>query len=56
VGYDVSRTGNLAELDEKLSSHIEETLGVRPLLELVDEKAIIARASSAAKVPRVSKV
>ncbi|MGI9164625.1 MAG: phenylacetate--CoA ligase family protein [Mycobacterium sp.] len=55
VGYDTSRTGDLTELDERLSWQIEEALGIRPHLELVDEKAIIARASSAAKVPRVSK-
>ncbi|MEB3071690.1 phenylacetate--CoA ligase family protein [[Mycobacterium] vasticus] len=55
VGYDTSRTASLAELRQRLMSCIEESVGVRPVLEMVDEQAIIARASSAVKIPRVSK-
>lgn len=55
VGYDARRTANLDELCERLMVGIEESVGVRPVLDMVDEQAIIARASSAAKIPRVSK-
>jgi phenylacetate-CoA ligase len=55
VGYDEPGTTDVGELRERLEQSLLETIGVRPELELVPEGEIIARSSSAAKIPRVAK-
>jgi phenylacetate-CoA ligase len=55
VGYDADHTPDLTALEAKLSDRIEDAMGLRPILDLVDERDILARTSSAAKVPRVAK-
>ena len=55
IGYAPERTRSLDDLDQRLSAAIEEAVGVDPQLEFVEEQQIIARASSAAKIPRIVK-
>jgi phenylacetate-CoA ligase len=55
VGYDEASTTDVAELRERLEQSLLEVIGVRPELEMVSEGEIIARSSSAAKIPRVAK-
>jgi phenylacetate-CoA ligase len=55
VGYAEERTRNLDDLRQRLAAAIEEAVGVVPELEFVEEQEIIARASSAAKIPRIVK-
>jgi phenylacetate-CoA ligase len=55
VGYDEPSTADVAELRERLEQHLLEVVGVRPELDMVPEGEIIARSSSAAKIPRVAK-
>jgi phenylacetate-CoA ligase len=55
VGYAPERTRDVDELDQRLTAAIEAAVGVEPELEFVEEQQIIARASSAAKIPRIVK-
>jgi phenylacetate-CoA ligase len=55
VGYAPERTTSVPQLAEGLSAAIEQATGVTPVLEFVEESQIIARASSAAKIPRIVK-
>ncbi|MET7770976.1 phenylacetate--CoA ligase family protein [Nocardia sp. NPDC005366] len=55
VGYAPERTTDLTDLHDRLSTEISSATGVTPKLELVEEQAIISRASSAAKIPRIVK-
>jgi phenylacetate-CoA ligase len=55
VGYAPERTADVDELHQRLAASIREKVGVTPILEFVEEQQIIARASSAAKIPRIVK-
>jgi phenylacetate-CoA ligase len=55
VGYAAERTRSVDDLHQRLSAAIEAAVGVVPELEFVEEQQIIARASSAAKIPRIVK-
>jgi phenylacetate-CoA ligase len=55
VGYAPERTADVDDLRQRLGAAIRERVGVAPVLEFVEEQQIIARASSAAKIPRVVK-
>ena len=55
MGYAPDRTTDLTDLHDRLSTEISTAIGVTPKLELVEEQAIISRASSAAKIPRIVK-
>jgi phenylacetate-CoA ligase len=55
VGYAPERTAEVDDLRQRLSAGIEAAVGVPPRLEFVAEQEIIAKASSAAKIPRIAK-
>jgi len=55
VGYAPERTRNLDDLSQRLAAAVQSAVGVLPELEFIEEQEIIARASSAAKIPRIMK-
>jgi phenylacetate-CoA ligase len=55
VGYAPERTRSIDELRQRLEAEIASAIGVTPVLEMVEEQQIIARVSSAGKIPRIVK-
>lgn len=55
VGYATELTTNTDELRERISTALMEAVGIVPTIDLLEEKEIVARASSAAKIPRIAK-
>jgi phenylacetate-CoA ligase len=55
VGYASEQTASADELRERLSAAVFEAIEVTPTLELVEERELAARTSSAAKIPRIAK-
>jgi phenylacetate-CoA ligase len=53
VGYASDRTPDHDELRERLIAGLAQAIGVTPSVQLIDEQAIIAGTSSAAKIPRI---
>lgn len=55
IGYAADLTKNASELRERITAALTEAVGITPTIELIEEKEIVARASSAAKIPRIAK-
>ncbi|MCV7393889.1 phenylacetate--CoA ligase family protein [Mycobacterium paraseoulense] len=55
VGYAPDLTKDTGELRERICAGLAEAVGISPTVELLEEKEIVARASSAAKIPRIAK-
>jgi phenylacetate-CoA ligase len=55
VGYNHARTTSLDELRERLAASVESHVGVSPIIELIEEGDLLARSTSAAKIPRIVK-
>lgn len=55
VGYAPDCTTDLDDLRGRLASAVSDALDLTPTIEMLEEKDLVARASSAAKIPRIAK-